>query len=69
MSKIYKKGQISRSIVLNTAIILVFCILSTIVFFVSGKITTEMSESAISNLNESLDLIEGTIQAILKREA
>lgn len=69
MEKKYKKTGINRSIILNTAIILVFCILSAIVYFVSGKISTEMSESAISNLHESLDLIKGTIQAVFKKEA
>lgn len=69
MGKEHKKERINRSIILNTAIILVFCILSAIVYFVSGKISTEMSESAISNLHESLDLIEGTIEALLKKEA
>ncbi len=50
-------------------IILVFCILIAVVFSVSRKISTEMSHSAIQNLSESLDLMKGTIEAILQKEA
>ena len=39
------------------------------VFSVAQKISKEMSASAIQNLSESLDLIECTIEAILKNEA
>ncbi len=52
-----------------TAILLVFCLLGGVVFSVSQKISREMSESAIQNLSESLDLIQSTIEAILKNEA
>jgi len=41
----------------------------TIVFGVSRKITREMSEAAIQSLSESLDLIQSTIEAILRSEA
>ena len=51
------------------SIILVFCILGAVVFSVAGKISREMSASAIQNLSESLDLIQCTIEAILKNEA
>ena len=51
------------------SIIIVFSILGGVVFSVSQKISREMSDSAIQNLSESLDLIEGTIEAILKNEA
>ncbi len=51
------------------SIILVFCILGTIVYTVSQKISQEMSSSAIQNLSESLDLIQCTIEAILRNEA
>ena len=40
-----------------------------IVFSVSQKISKEMSESAIQNLSESLDLLQSTIEAILRSEA
>lgn len=51
------------------SIVLVFCILGTVVFSVAQKISQEMSDSAIQNLSESLDLIECTIEAILCNEA
>ena len=51
------------------SIVLVFCIFGAFVFNVSRKISREMSESAIQNLSESLDLIESTIEAILRSEA
>ena len=51
------------------SIILVFCVLAVIVFSVSAKITKEMSASAVQNLSESLDLMKGTIEAILTKEA
>lgn len=50
-------------------IILVFCVLGAVVFFVSKKISVEMSESAIQNLSESLDLIKSTIETVLNKEA
>ena len=48
---------------------MIFCVFGTIVFSVSRKIAREMSESAVQNLSESLDLIESTIEAILRSEA
>lgn len=51
------------------SIIVVFFILGMVVFTVSRKITEEMSSSAIHNLNESLVLIRGTIEAILVKES
>lgn len=51
------------------SILLVFCLLGTIVYAVSRKISREMSASAIQNVSESLDLIQCTIEAILRSEA
>ena len=51
------------------SIVLFFCILGTVVYTVSRKITREMSSAAIQNLSESLDLIQYTIEAILRNEA
>ena len=51
------------------SIVLVFLILGVIVFSVSHKTMTEMAASATQNLNESLDLIKCTIEAILNKEA
>ena len=58
-----------KGIPLFLSIILVFCVLGTVVFAVSKKLSQEMSNSAIQNLSESLDLIQCTIEAILKNEA
>ncbi len=58
-----------RKFVLIVPVIIVFCILGTVVLGISRKISQEMSESAISNLSESLDLISNTIETILEREA
>lgn len=58
-----------QGVSLFLSIILVFGILGAVVFSVAQKISTEMSESAIQNLSESLDLIECTIEAILNKEA
>ncbi len=51
------------------SIVLVFCILGTVVYSVAQKISEEMSESAITNLNESLNLIKGMVEAIYGKEA
>ncbi|MDE7186582.1 MAG: hypothetical protein K2O13_03625, partial [Lachnospiraceae bacterium] len=66
-----KRGtrKIDKGVSLLLSIILVFCILGAVVFSVSRKISEEMSESAIQNLSESLDLIKSTIEAILNKEA
>ena len=61
--------KIDKSVSLLLSIILVFCILGGVVFSVARKISTEMSESAVQNLSESLDLIKCTIEAILNKEA
>ena len=51
------------------SIILVFCILAAVVFSVSQKKSAEMSDAAVQNLTESLDLIKSTIEAIRNKEA
>lgn len=61
--------KIDKGFSLLISIILVFCILGTVVFSVSRKISVKMSESAIQNLSESLDLLKSTIEAILNKEA
>ncbi len=58
-----------RGLPLLLSIVLVFCVLGTIVYTVAQKTTQEMSASAIQNLSESLDLIQSTIEAILRSEA
>lgn len=69
MKKKQSRGIMDNGISLLISIILVFCILGTIVFSVARKISIEMSESAIQNLSESLDLIKCTIESILNKEA
>lgn len=61
--------KMDKGFSLLISIIFVFCILGVVVFSVSRKISVEMSESAIQNLSESLDLVKSTIEAILNKEA
>ncbi len=58
-----KKGS------LFVSIIFVFCILAAVVFSVARRTSAEMSSSAINNLSDSLDLVKGSIEAILIKEA
>ena len=58
-----------RGTALLLSIILIFGVFGTVVYAVSRKISKEMSSSAIQNLNESLALIQSTIEAILRSEA
>ncbi len=69
MKKRQNKSKTDKGVPLLLSIILVFCVLGAAVFSVSRKISKEMSESAVQNLNESLDLIQCTIEAILNKEA
>ena len=64
-----KHGTERQGFPLLLPILGVFCILGAVVFSVAGKISREMSDSAIQNLSESLELIECTIEAIFKNEA
>ena len=59
----------NTGISLLISIVLIFCILGTVVFTVAQKVSNEMSDSAVQNLSESLDLIKCTIEAILRSEA
>lgn len=69
MKKNEKGSRTDRGVPLIFSIIVVFCILGTVVFSVSQRISAEMSSSAINNLSESLELVKGTIEAILIKEA
>ncbi len=69
MGKKHNEGKKDKGISLLISILLVFFILGIIVFSLSRKITREMAASATQNLNESLNLIECTIEAILNKEA
>ncbi len=59
-----KRNEEHKKLVLIMPIIIVFLVLSAVVFFISKRISTEMSESAIDNLSGSLDLIGNTIETI-----
>lgn len=63
-----KKGTDKRFSLL-LSIIIVFCLFGCVVFFVSRRISREMSSAAIQNLNENLDLIKCTIETIWKNQA
>ena len=67
--KFKKSYKRDKGIPLIISIILVFCILGAIVFSVAQKISEKMSLSAINNLSESLEMIKGTLEAILLKES
>ncbi len=69
MKEKHDKRKLDKGFSLLISIILIFCILGVVVFSVSKKISVEMSESAIQNLSESLDLVKSTLEAILNKEA
>ncbi len=58
-----------RGFSLLLSIVFIFSIFGAIVFSVSQKISQEMDQSAVQNLSESLDLIQSTIEAILRSQA
>ncbi|MCI9596210.1 MAG: response regulator [Firmicutes bacterium] len=68
MERKHKNIKKGRGVALIVSIILVFCVLGTVVYSAAGKISSQMSQSAVDNLSESLELLEGTVQAILKKE-
>lgn len=68
MKKKRRKNKTSNGTSLIVPIILIFCILSTMVYYVAKRISSEISESAINNLSESLELIKETIETILEKE-
>ena len=70
MNKVWtNRSEKKKGIPLFFSVFLVFCILGAFIGSVSWKTSAEMSESAVQNLTESLDLIKCTLEAILKNEA
>ena len=69
MKETTNKQKKRRGLSLLFSIIIIFGIFGTIIFAVSRKTAREMSEAAIQNLSESLDLIQSTIEAIMRSEA
>ena len=68
MKETPNKRERWRGTPLLLSIVLVFCILGTVVYMISRKTSREMSEAAIQSLSESLDLIQCTIEAILRSQ-
>lgn len=64
-----KKKQSRNSNIFICTVVLIFFIMGVFVFAVEHKISKEMSDAAIESLSESLELLKGTIQAILDTEA
>ncbi len=64
-----KKHRAKRGISLIIPVILFFSIMGVALYLAADKISTQMSASAVENLSENLDLIEGTIEVMLKRQA
>lgn len=64
-----KRNKAKRGISLIIPVILFFSIMGVAVYIAADKIATQMSDSAVDNLSENLDLICGTIEAVAKREA
>ena len=70
--KTMEKKNKNRKNVRKTLVItvlLVFAVLGSYVFFIASRISREMSQSAIGNLSENLDLIKGSVEVLLQREA
>ena len=69
MKKKSYKNETKKRVSLFLSIIIVFCFFGVLIFSVSRKISKEMSAAAVRNLNENLDLIKCTIEAIWGKEA
>ena len=61
------KQKKRRGFSLLLSIIVIFGIFGMIVFAVPRRTTKEMSEAAIQNLSESLDLIQSSISAPMRK--
>ena len=69
MKKKRLKKRTNKRFVLFLSTLLIFCILGGVVFLVSRRISKEMSQAAVQNLNENLDLIKCTIESVWNKEA
>ena len=69
MKETPERQEKRKGLPLLFSIIIIFCIFGAIVFSVSRRLSSEMSQAAIQNLSESLDLLQSTIEAILHNEA
>lgn len=69
MSKTENKHKSGLRYTFILSVVSIFVILGAVVYSVAGQISSQMSQSAIDNLSESLGLLRGTMQAILQKEA
>ncbi|MCM1282083.1 MAG: ATP-binding protein [Muribaculaceae bacterium] len=63
-----KRTNYIKKYMLIAPFIVVFCVLGAVVFAASRRISVEMSESAISNLSENLELISNTMETLLNQQ-
>ncbi|MCM1127872.1 MAG: ATP-binding protein [Lachnospiraceae bacterium] len=63
-----RRTKIHRNFMLVVPFIIVFCILGAVVLGAARRISVEMSEAAISNLSENLDLISNTIDTLVGQQ-
>ncbi|MCM1399189.1 MAG: ATP-binding protein [Clostridium sp.] len=64
-----KRSELHKKCMLVVPFIIVFCILGAVVFRASKQISSEMSQAAISNLSENLELISNTIETLMNQQA
>ncbi len=64
-----KKENKNEKKILAALVVVVFLILGSFVFYISTRISEEMSLSALSNLTESLELIKGAVETYFENEA
>ncbi|MCM1050199.1 MAG: hybrid sensor histidine kinase/response regulator, partial [Clostridiales bacterium] len=63
-----RRTKIHKNFILIAPFIIVFCILGAVVLVAARRISVEMSEAAISNLSENLDLISNTIDTLVNQQ-
>lgn len=64
-----KRPEKRKNRFLFLSMLIIFFILGSAVFLVSRRISKEMSQAAVQNLNENLDLIKCTIESVWNKEA
>lgn len=64
-----KSQEKRRSVRLVLVIILIFALMGTSIWAISKKTYDDMSDAAISSLNENLNLMKSTVEAIFRSEA
>ncbi len=69
MARKQRQNKSGRGSTLIVSITLTFIIFGAVVYSLTGQVSSQMSQSAIDNLSESLGLLRGTIQTVLQKEA